>query len=201
MLHFFSLDELSRSLRVADRFVSDLRGVRDQTTVKLNNFMRRRLDAETDLMEIVGVPSVSYGDTYNIYLKKKNISNIAIGYSRSRFWDENPWTVGANFDIEAETGRISVYGPVYQAKMGLRITYDGGYPALANDDEVMDCPKVMEYAAMKQAVFDGRRALGVMGEGTGTDDHKSVPIKMRAGTGLLLEVADIFQQYRRTLGH
>lgn len=197
MLHYFKVEELSDQIRVAGRLANDLRGVRDQTTQKLNNFLRRTLDREIGIVEYFDTPDLGLAP-YNIWLRKKNVDNVSIALSYGRDWDNYPFDDPTRIVLDAERGKLTLYGPFRRWPRSLRVTYDGGYPALADDEEVMDCPQGLKFAAIQQGVFDARRSMG-MDQGTSTDDDKKTPIRLTYG--LLPETAAAFIDLRRPLGN
>jgi hypothetical protein len=197
MLHFCAVKELSDAIAVAGRYQNDLRGVRDQVTQKLNDFMRRTLDYQAGVVEYFDTLDLSYNQSVNLWTYKKPIANVIIGYSLARAWDDNILT-DDRFIVDGEEGKITLYGYTRRAGRGLRVVYDGGYPPREDDPEVMDCPYNLKYAAIQQGIFDARRALG-MDQGTATDDDKKTPVRLRYN-GLLEDTAAAFMKYRRTLG-
>jgi hypothetical protein len=204
MLHFFPLTDLTGQLAVAAHLADKLEGVRQQTTSKINAFMRRTLDLEVGRIEYFDTPDIVNGGAYNVWLDKKNIipESLLISLSYGRDWDDYPLDP-ERIVLDPVNGKITFYGPFRRWQRSLRITYDGGYPPVMSTDnppvptDVMDCPYGLSFAALQQAIFDGRRSLaGDMG--TSTDDDKKTPVVLVEG--LLRETADAFVQYRKTLG-
>lgn len=199
MLHFFKVDDLNtQGSRIASHLVDRLRGVRDSTTAKINAFMRRELDYQAGVVEYFDTPDLRSG-AYNIWLMKKNVSAVAIGLSYGRAWSDYPIDDTRVF-LDADKGKITFYGPFRRWQRALRVTYNGGYPALGTegeDAEVMACPEALRFAALQQAAFDTRRALG-QDQGTEVDDDKKTPVRLVFG--LLPDTAAAFMPYRRLLG-
>jgi hypothetical protein len=198
MLHFCRIEDILAGLTVAPRLQNDLRGVRDTVTQKINTFIRRRLDYQTGVTEYFNSPDLRSGEPFTVWLEKKQLlaSSVFVGYSQRSAWDDNILEEERVF-LDAEQGKLVIYGPTRQWQRGFRITYDGGFLPLEGDNEVMQCPEGLKFAAVQQCIFEGRRALSG-DQGTNVDDDKKTPIRMMGN--LLLDVATTFLPYRRPLG-
>lgn len=199
MLHFCSVADITNILAVADRYTDEIAGVRNATTIKLNRFIRRNLEYADTVTEYFDVPKVGYGQSFNVWLEKKGITAVEVGYSTYRGWSDNILTVDERYTLDAARGRLTVFGLLRPWQQGLRVVYSGGFPSKADpDQELMDCPEELRFAATQQAIFDARRYLG-LDQGTATDDDKKTPVRMTGD--LLSDVASAFLDYRRPLGN
>lgn len=197
MLHFCSAADVATLFAAANRYGEAIENARKATTDDFNRYMRRRMDWEEGVEEIVSPPASGT----NIWLSKKAIDpdSLVIATSRtSVFATDDDSIPREGYNLTADKGKLQIFD-LSSGVRTLRLRYNAGWKALGTSD-VMDCPANVKLAAINQTVFTLRRDIG-LNQGQSADETKKGQIKRDVLVdGILADAARTLNPYRRTLG-
>lgn len=202
MLHFCSNDDISAVFPAATRLAGMIDKARKSVTTEFNNYIRRRLDWETGIIELLDANDTAVFNDYNVWLLKKAVdpTTLRVYYSRTREFDNDDALLdGAFLNLDADKGMLRIAGRLYAGSRILKIAYDGGYKAIGTTD-VMACPDALRDAAVDQAVFNLKRTLGQnQGQAADSEGKKTIAQRVMVG-GLLSDAVQKLMYYRKPLG-
>ncbi len=205
MLTYCTPEEAKSLTKMAGRFDQALVDAVEAATVNCNTYIRRNLEYGVGIVEYHTVPSLKRYEKINLWLEKRPIDpdSLVVMFNRFRdFTDIDASTLpGAQWRLDPYLGKLTIYGMLCGGLDGVRVSYNGGYPARSGDDSTaMDCPASLRQACAMQAVYDiDRRANLFGGTNEATDKGKGTMIKVGA-FGLLQTTMDAFSGFRKPLG-
>lgn len=210
MLYFCSVLDIKSILPAAARFEAQMDAMRKAVTEDMNAYMRRNLEYVENAVEYFDTYDVGPFGTFNVWLEKRAIEQVAVTYSLRRTWDDDGLIIDPAMITLSPKGRVIIPGPTRPGRGSLRIVYSGGFkpvPAANTDPEapvtytdVMQAPSALKQACIDECVYRLDKLLNInVGNKEDVDKRQKVA-QTTMVAGLLGKTAATLQEYRKPLG-